>query len=433
MRMLKQFSFFLCFTELFLTFAAFAGPMPLDGVAAIVNDAIITKSELAQETKIAAQQIRQNSNTPPDPVALEKQVLEHLIMEEVQLQMAKRTGIQVDDPTLDNTIENIANQNGMSLSQLREALDQEGMDYRHYRNKIRHQMMVGQLHQRDIANDIHVSEQEVSQFLKSPQGMGSMTTEYRLGHILVALSEAPTPEETDAAQAKAQQIVAQLRQGEDFATLALAQSQGEQALNGGDLGWRKLPELPTIFEKIIPSLSVNDVPPPIRSSSGFHIIKLLDKRSVAQQAISVEKTLARHILIKTNAVTSDHDAKQRLTELRKKILQGEDFAQLAKTHSADLGSASNGGSLGWVSKEVLVPEFAQKMDNLGLQEISEPFQTSFGWHIVQVLEREKQTNDETNLRQKAKEMLHQRKIQEKLQAWARQLRDEAYVKTYYES
>ncbi len=434
MRLLKL---ILCSGTIMLGFSALAGTTaettPLDGVAAIVNNAVITKSELLEEVLMAEKQIQQTSTIPPDRTALEKQVLEHLIGNEVQLQLAKKTGIQVDDAQLDNTIATIASQNQLTITQLREALTTEGMDYNKYRNKIRHQLIISQLHQRDISGDVHVSEQEITQFLQSPTGLGAMATEYRLGHILVGLPEAPTPEEIDKANVKAQNIVTQLREGKDFAQLALAESQGEHALQGGDLGWHKLPELPTLFERVVPTLKMHEIPEPLRSSSGFHIIKLLDKRNAAQQAMSTEKTLARHILIKTNAVTSDHDAKKRLNDLRQKILQGEDFEKLAKAHSADLGSASNGGSLGWVASDVLVPEFSQVMDKLGLEEISEPFQTSFGWHIVQVVDRQAQSGDEAMLRQKAKEMIQQRKFQEKQQAWVRQQRDEAYVKTYYEN
>lgn len=410
-----------------ISFTAMGKAQPIDGIVAVVNDTIITKSELDDQVKLIKLQIASTGNPLPDEKDIKKQVLDHLITTAAQLQMAKKTGIQVDDNMLDNAIEKIAKDNQMTVTNMRETLTMQGMEFNTYRNNIRQQIMISQMQQRDILPDIHVSEQEVNQFLQSPNGLGGLSTEYHLGHILVPLSDSPSPEELDKAQEKVKAILSKLRNGSDFAQVAIADSTGEHALNGGDLGWRKLPELPTLFEKVVISLKPNEIPDPIRSSSGFHIIKLLDKRSVgATQAIG--KTLVRHILIKTNAVTSDNEAKTKLTELRNKIEQGEDFAQLAKTHSSDLASANNGGSLGWVSSDVLVPEFSAVMEKLNTNELSEPFKTSFGWHIMQVMERKTLSNDEVALRQRAKDMLSQRKLEEKLQAWARQLRDEAYVK-----
>ncbi len=368
-----------------------------------------------------------NANALPDDKDIKKQVLEHLITTQAQMQMAKRTGIQIDDNMLDNAIEKIAKDNQMTVTGMREALAMQGMEFSTYRDNIRQQIMISQLQQRDILPDMQVSEQEVNQFLQSPNGLGGLATEFHLGHILVPLSDSPSPEELDKAQEKVKAILTKLRNGADFAQVAMADSSGEHALNGGDLGWRKLPELPTIFEKVVTSLKVNEIPDAIRSSSGFHIIKLIDKRSAAATT-AVGKTLVRHILIKTNAVTSDKEAKAKLTDLRNKIKEGEDFEQLAKTHSSDLASANKGGSLGWVSSDVLVPEFSSVMEKLDTNEISEPFKTSFGWHIMQVLERKTLSSDEIAMRQKAKDMLTQRKMEEKLQAWSRQVRDEAYVK-----
>jgi len=429
MRILKG---ILCAAALVVSLEALAKPTTMDSIAAVVNDSIITQSQLAQHVRLITQQIQLSNANAPDPAMLEKQVLEHLILNEIQLQLAKRTGIQVNENDIDNAIENIAKQSQMTVTQLREALSQEGLSYDHYRDNIRDQIVIHQLQQRDLMRDIHVSDQEIKQFLQSPTGLGGMSHEFRLSHILIPLSESPTPDEIDQAADRANKVIARLRNGEDFAQVALAEAQGQQALNGGDLGWRKLPELPTLFEKVVPTLGIGDIPSAIRSNSGFHVIKLVDKRSASQMQSAVEKTLVRHILIKTNTITSDHDAEKRLNEILEKINQGEDFAKLAKAHSADLGSASNGGSLGWVTADVLVPEFSSKMQTLALNEISQPFKSPFGWHIMQVLERKVQNDDEAALRQKAREMLQQRKYEEKLQTWARQLRDEAYVITYYD-
>jgi peptidyl-prolyl cis-trans isomerase SurA len=407
---------------------AYAKPQSIDGIAAIVNDSVITRSDLRNELDMVKRQIQHSGNTPPEASILEKQVLEHLIVNEIQLQLAKKTGLQVDDNALDGAISNIAKQNGLSVTQLREAVNAQGMDYNHYRDNVRRQMTVSQLQQRDILGNVQISEQEVNQFLQSPNGLGAMVSEYRIGHILIALPDSPTPADIDEATQKATSLVSRLRKGEDFATLAMAESQGEGALKGGDLGWRKLPELPTLFEKVVPALQAQEVPDPIRSGSGLHIIKLLEKRNAQQVAGNTQKSRVRHILIKTNTVTSDRDALAKLNDIRAKIAKGESFAAIAKAHSQDLASATNGGDLGWVSNDVLVSEFKDAMEKLALNELSEPVKTPFGWHLIEVQERQAQGSDDVSLRQKAREMLQQRKFEEKQQEWVRQLRDEAYVK-----
>lgn len=402
----------------------------LDGVVAIVNDGIITKSELAKQVKLIGRQIQQNNTPLPEYAVLEKQVLEHLILNEIQRQLAKKTGIQISEIEVDHAIENIAKQNNFSITQLRQALAQENIDFTYYRNNLRQQMEVHQLQQRDVLSQVHVSEQEVSQYLQSPNGLGGMITEYRVSHILLPLQESPTSDEVEATMQKANHIAEQLRKGQDFTQTAFLESKGELALQGGDLGWRKLPELPTIFEKVVPTLQLNEVPQPIRSNSGFHIIKLVDKRTHTHTESSTEKLLVRHILIKTNANTSEDEAKARINTIRNKLLEGADFGQLAKAHSADLASANRGGSIGWVTQDVLVPEFSQALQPLALNEISAPFATPFGWHIAQVLERTTQTSEESNLRQKAREMLQNRKYEERYQLWSRQIQDEAFIVSF---
>lgn len=402
--------------------------VPLDGIAAVVNDSVITKSELAQQMHMIEGRMQRENAEMPDRATFEKQVLEHMIVNEVQLQIAKRSGIVIEDTHVDDAIHNMAKHNQLSVTQLREALQHDGIDFNSYRENIRRQIALSQLQQRDVMSDIQISEQEIAQFIQSPNGLGNLNTEYRLGHILVGLPQAPSPEEIDAAEKKAHAIIEKLNAGEDFAKVALSESQGDSALQGGDLGFRKLAEIPTIFVKVVPTLTEKQIPHPIRSGSGYHVIKLLEKRQVAGSEAAQQKTLARHILIPTNTTTSDQEALQRLKDIRQKIVDGEDFDKLAKAHSADLASATNGGSLGWISKDMLVPEFSEQMDKLAPNEISEPFKTSFGWHIVQVQDRKTQTVDEQALRQKAKEMIRQRKMEEKLQAWARQIRDESYVK-----
>lgn len=400
----------------------------LDGIAAIVNESIITRSELIDQMQMIETRMSREGVSLPDVATFQKQVLDHMILNTIQNQLAKRTGIIIDDATLDNAIQNMAQHNQMTVTELREALTQDQIPFEAYRENIRQQIAISQLQQRDVMYDIHISEQEISQFMQSTDGVGGLNTEYRLGHILIGLPEAPTPEEIDAANIKAQALIERLNEGTDFAAVALEASQGETALKGGDLGYRKLPEIPTIFVKLVPTLTVDQVAQPIRSASGFHIVKLLDKRQDAAQEKAQQMTQARHILIPTNASTAEQDAIQKLQDLRQQLLQGADFAKLAKTHSADLASAEQGGSLGWVTNDMLVPEFSEAMDRLSPEEISEPFKTAFGWHIVQVTDRKAQHQDENAHRNQAKELIRQRKAEEKLQAWTRQIRDESYVK-----
>jgi peptidyl-prolyl cis-trans isomerase SurA len=402
-----------------LSHCAFASMQTLDGIAAVVNDNIVTQSDLKTQVKLFEKQMARAGAPKVDKAVLEKQVLEHLISNEVQLQVAKKTGIHVEEFALDNALEKMAKDNNMTLGDMRKALAAEGVDFKQYRENFRKQMIISQLHERDLIHHVHVSEQEINQFIQSGATQNELAHEYHLGHILVSLPETPTPEQLAAAEKKAQEVIAALAKGQEFSQVALTYSTSALALKGGDLGWRKLPELPTLFVKIVPQLKVNDVPKPMRSASGLHIIKLIDKRSTDAKHTPVEKTLVRHILIKTNAMISDADAKQKLVQLRQKIAKGEDFGQLAKTHSVDLGSASNGGSLGWITKDVLVPEFSKVMVGLKPNEISEPFKTSFGWHIMQVIERRIESNDQAMMRHKATEMIRQRKFEEKLQAWSR--------------
>ena len=427
---MRTLSKWMLFGTLFACSSAWGNPQSIDGIAAVVNDSVITRSELAQQVKLIGQQGKHNAAIPSDPKVLEKQVLENLITNEVQLSLAKKTGIQIDETSLDNAIEEISKQNNISVTQLREALAAEGVDFNLYRQSLRSQLAISQLHQRDVYSNIQVSEQEVNQFLKAPGGLGEMSTEYRLGHILIPLSESPTPNEIEAATKRAEAITAELKKGKAFSEVAMLESKGEQALNGGDLGFRKLPELPTIFVKQVVAMKINDVPAPIRSTSGLHVIKLLEKRNAAQSTQT--ESLVRHILIKTNANMSDEEAQKRLATLREKIQKGESFEKLAKVNSNDVASASKGGSIGWVTKEALVPEFSAQLDKLQKGDLSEPFKSSFGWHIVQMQDKRAQSGEETALRQKAKEMIRHRKAEEKLQAWVRQLRDEAYVTTYNE-
>lgn len=400
----------------------------LDRVIAIVNEKAITASELNIQLKIAHEELKQNNQPIPDAAILQKQVLEQLILQSLQLQMATRTGISVDDASVDEVIQNIASNNNMSLTQFKEALNQEGIEYGLYRQRLKNEKTISQLQQRDLFPELQVSEQEIEQFLNSPNAMGAMTTEYRLGHILISIPSSPTPEQIVAAEQKANDIYQNLQNQGDFKTLAIKESADNAALQGGDLGWRKLPELPQLFEHRVAGMKVNDIASPIRSASGFHIIKLLEKRRAKAPEHTIKKTQVRHILIKNNALASESEAKQKLSELKFKIEQGDKFEQIAKAYSEDLGSASKGGSLGWVTDDVLVPEFVAIMSQTPQGKISEPFASPFGWHILEVVDRTQEDNSEAHLRNTARRMILQRKFEERLISWQRQMRDEAFVK-----
>lgn len=413
-----------------LSMLCLAKPAPIDKVAAIVNDKIITYSELKKQAGLFRQNLLAQGQNVTDEKALESQVLEHLILQEIQLQLAERSGIHIDEPMLNNVITSIAKDNSLSLSEFIDKIEAEGIEYELYRQTIRNQLAIQQLQQRDIMGSIQISDQELQQFMNSPNGLGASAYEYRLGHILLPFSENPTPEEIESVERKAQDVVVELNKGADFGALALKTSRSELALKGGDLGWRKLGELPTIFVNIVPGLKEGDLPKPIKSPSGYHIIKLMDKRQSKTLEMPVTKYKVRHILVQTNDYISDSQAQTKLNVIKQQIAKGEDFESLAKTHSNDLASSMKGGNLGWVTKDVLVPDFTKVIESMPLNEISRPFQTSFGWHIVQVLDKKTVDDGENALKSKAREMLQQRKFEEKIQAWQNQMRDEAFIKIY---
>ncbi|MCF6236169.1 MAG: peptidylprolyl isomerase [Gammaproteobacteria bacterium] len=402
-----------------------AKAIPLNHIIAVVNSEVITSVELETQMKAMKQQLSQQKvQAPPDNI-LRKQLLEQLIMTQLQLQLAKETGIRVDDDQLNSTISNIALQNNLSLTAFRDVLEEDGFKFEKFREDIRNEIIITRLRQRQIESQVNVTEQEVNDYLASAGAQGDSGNEYHLGHILVATSEAASPEEVKEAQLKAEQILQKLKGGADFKEVAVASSDGQRALEGGDLGWREGGQLPTLFSDIVTKMKKGDVSSVVRSPSGFHIIKLIDQRN--EQQHSVTQTKAQHILISTSEIETEKSAIKRLDELRERILFGDDFAELARSNSDDKGSASDGGGLGWTSPGEMVPPFEQAMDSLRPGEVSEPFQTRFGWHIVQVLDRRAHNNTEEFKRSQARRLLQQRKAEEEYQTWLRRLRDEAYV------
>lgn len=402
-----------------------AFPIELDRILAVVNDDIIMQSELDTAMRTIAQQLEQQGRPVPPASVLERQVLERLIIMRLQLQLANSTGIRVDDETLNRTIQNIAAQNGLTLSAFRDVLERDGFSFAKFREDVRNEIIISRLQQRQVINRISVSEQEVDNFLSNQETQGRQSAKYRLAHILLAVPEGASPEQIQEARAKAQQVYDELLAGADFAAKAAAVSAGQQALEGGDLGWREAGQIPTLFVDSVLKMKPGEISAPIRSPGGFHIVKLVDVQDSAKHIIT--QTHARHILIRPNEVVSEADARTRLEQLRERVLAGADFADLARAHSEDSGSAAKGGDLGWVNPGTMVPRFEEAMNQLEPGTVSEPFETEFGWHIVQVLERREHDSTEEVNRSRARELIRQRKAEEELELWLRRLRDEAYV------
>ena len=409
-----------------LLWAAVEKPNAMDRIVAIVNDDVITSAELSAELNIIKQQLsQQQTQLPPDSV-LEKQVLDRLVINRIQLQYAEKRLLKVDDDSLNKAIENIANQNGLDLVGFRRALEANGLNYGEYRDRVRDEMIIARLQQREVQRRISVTDEEIDDFLANKDLQDNSNEEYRLQHILLVVPEAAGAERIQSAKQKAQEILIQLQSGADFTQVAIAESDGQQALNGGDLGWRKLEEIPTLFSDLVRNMQVGDISDVIRSPSGFHIIKLAEKRSGTAKHI-VNQTLARHILIQTNELVSSQEALQRLQKLKQRIDSGEDFSQIAAANSDDKASAADGGSLGWVNPGTMVKEFENAMNSLQPGEVSEPVRTQFGWHIILVEDRRQYDNSQEFARQQAREALLQQKMGPALENWIRQIKAEAFV------
>jgi peptidyl-prolyl cis-trans isomerase SurA len=408
-----------------LLWAPGAHAVELDRIIAIVNDDVIMKSELEERLRTVEGQLQEQGTPMPPRSILEKQVLDRLILTKLQVQMANETGIRVDDETLNRTISNIAAENRVSLEEFRKILEADGYSYEKFREDIRGEILISRLRQRQVDNRVNVTEREVENFLATQEHQGEIETEYRLRHILIALPDSPSARQRQEAEELAQKVWADLAAGGDFVQLAATYSDGPQALDGGDLGWRKAGQVPTLFADFVAGMNKGDISELIRSPGGFHIIKLDDVRD--SEKVVVTQTHARHILIRPDELVKTEDAQLRLEQLRARIVGGDDFAELAKGHSQDTVSAAEGGDLGWTSPGDLDPDFEQVMNSLQPGETSQPFQTQFGWHIVQVLERREHDSTEDVKRAKAREAIRARKLDEARDSWLREMRDEAYV------
>jgi peptidyl-prolyl cis-trans isomerase SurA len=398
----------------------------LDRVAAVVNDGLVLQSELDEQVGIIAARLKQQKLELPAPSVLRQQVLERLVVQEIELQRAKRMGVKVPDEALNAALQDVAQRNKITLEQLPDALASQGIDYATYREGVRKELTLTILRQRDVLQRINVTPRELSAFLDRQKRLPSEAEEYNLSHILIAVPQAATPEQLDQAGKRATDVYQRAKRGEDFSKLAVAYSNAQTALEGGALGWRKGPELPTFLADLVVGMKPGEVSEPLRTPSGYHIVKLNELRTTEAPSI-IDQVHARHILMKTTELLDDATVEQKLRAIRERILKGEDFGTLAKAVSEDPGSGAEGGDLGWTGPGTFVPEFESTLAKLKVDEISQPFRTQFGWHIVQLLGRREFDNTEDLKRQHAFAQLRESKADEETELWLRRLRDEAYV------
>lgn len=398
----------------------------IDRIVAVVDDGVILESELVRKVEAIKRSLRAgHTPLPPDSI-LTRQVLERMIVEKIQLQMADKMGIQVDDDMLRMAVTQIAQRNRLSPDEFRRQLRFEGIDYGDFLDQVRNEIAISRLRASQVNSQIKITDREIQHYLEAQGNSGvPPDNEYQLAHILVRTPSEASPEQVRRAKERADRLLEEIRSGLDFKQAALRESEDPQALDGGDLGWRKLSEIPASFVDAVLGMKEGEISGPIRSPAGYHLIKLLGVRNGVDSKIV--KTHVRHILIKPNEVLSDEDARNKLSLLKERVENGDDFAELARGHSDDKGSAIKGGDLGWVQPGALVPQFEDAMNRLDENELSEPVQTQFGWHLIQVLGRQESTDSNELVKNRAREELFRRKVEEETELWLRKLRDEAYV------
>jgi peptidyl-prolyl cis-trans isomerase SurA len=408
-----------------LASTAYGKVKPLDQVLVIVDDDIVMESELYSRIRsISARLAAQGTRLPPQDV-MEKRVLDQLILENIQLQMAERTGLRISDNQLNETMQNIAKRNGLTLDQFQEQIKSEGVTYSEARDQIRRELLISRIQQRQVDRKVRVTDKEIETFLESSEGKKRTATEYYLGHILISITDPANPVIVDAARARAEGIIAELKGGADFKQAAVAKSDGRNALQGGVIGWRKENEVPSIAADIIQTLKVGVPSELLRTTSGFHIMQVLDRRGGKEQLVKQYKT--RHILMKATEVRTLDESKKAIIQLRERIVLGDDFAAIAKANSDDPISAASGGNLGWVSVGEMVPAFDDIMKNSPVGTISQPLITDFGWHILQVEETRMEDLGSQIQANQARQVIHRRKYEEELSLWLHEIRGEAYV------
>jgi peptidyl-prolyl cis-trans isomerase SurA len=409
-----------------LALACAQGAVPVDRIVAVVNKEVITYSELSDAVASAERQLGRQNTAPPPRAVLERQMLERLILDKAQLQMAGQIGIRVDELQLDRAVQRIAQNNNLTLADFRGALERDGVSFDAWREDLRQQIVLNRLHEREVGDKIQVSDSEIDLFLEEMKS-NPARVEYNLSHVLVRIPEQASPEAIAAARARAEKAQAEARGGADFGRVAATYSDAPDALSGGALGWRTRDRLPQLFAGALRALKPGEVSELLRSPAGFHVLKLLDRRDAGGADAPVTQTRVRHILIRTNEVVSESEARRRLQDIRERVVNGRaDFADMARVHSDD-ASSGRGGELDWVYPGDTVPDFERAMQELKVGEISQPVRTPFGYHLIQVLERRAGDISPERRRLQARQALRERKSDEALQEWLRQVRDRAYV------
>jgi peptidyl-prolyl cis-trans isomerase SurA len=397
----------------------------LDRIAAVVNDGVVLRSEVDEQVQTIVQRIEQQNKEVPPLSVLRQQILDRLVLQEIQWQRASRAGIKVSDEMVNDALQELATRNKVTLSQMPEALEAQGLNYAAYRESLRREIALSILRQRDVISHIVVTPREIEQYLAREAKRGE-NIEYNVSHILLSLPLGAAPDQIDKVTQRAREIHDRAVRGEDFSQLAIAYSNSQTALDGGQLGWKKAAQLPSFLADTITGMQPGAVSEPLRTPSGFHIVKLNERRGATEQ-VMVNQVHVRHILLKPNELQDDQATRQKLTDLRAKILAGDDFAAIATAASEDPGSASEGGDLGWAGPGTFVPDFERVVSALQDNEISEPFHTQYGWHIVQVLGRRVHDNTKEQQEQLAFAALRDSKVEDETEIWLRRLKDEAYI------
>jgi peptidyl-prolyl cis-trans isomerase SurA len=397
----------------------------LDRIVAVVNDEVITQYDLEDQKKLVIMQLqRQGTEQPPNDL-LEKQLLERMINDRAQIQWAKDSGIRIDDAQVERAIGRIAEDNKMTAAQFRDLLKQDGIPFSKFREDLRNEITLARVREREVDNKISVTETEIDNYIATQATQTGRQQEYRISHILVLLPEQASADQIQSRRNRAEDALKALKEGKDFAQVAASYSDASDALQGGNLGWRAHGRLPTVFADVVPSLKPGETSGILKSPNGFHIVKLHEERATGGKQL-VDQTHARHILVKVNEIVSEGEAKAKIDRIKDRLDRGGKFDEVARLNSEDV-SASKGGDLGWVSPGATVPEFEQAMAKLEINGISAPIRTSFGWHIIQVLERRKEDVTLEKSREAARQALRARKSDDSYQDWLRQLRDRAYV------
>jgi peptidyl-prolyl cis-trans isomerase SurA len=399
----------------------------LDRIIAIVDESVVLESELVRRSNAIIAQIKSRNQAVPSLKILRKQVLDRLIIESLQLDTAKRVGVRISDGELNATLEKIAESSNMSVEQLQKQVESDGTAWAIFREDIRNEVMIDRVQRGMVQRRIQVSEKEIDNIVQQLDREGESRTQYHLGHILLALPESATPEQLAAKREEARKIIEALRGGSNFEEFAVAFSSGQNSLEGGDMGWRSLNQLPTLFAGTVKNMNVSDVSEPLRSGSGLHILFLKDKKGGFKQEVVVQ-TKVRHILVTPDAITTDQQAKDKIELARERILGGEDFTTVAVEISDDKSNAAQGGDMGWVDPGTFVPEFNEVMNGLSLNQLSKPVRTQFGWHIMEVTGRRDQDQTEDRKRDRAYRILSSRKYEEEMQTWISELKDRAHIK-----